>query len=66
MDGRSDVNGHAHRDARLEPDPEAAFKRLPPRIMPEEMVETQAVTHADSPVHSGTETEWALRVGGGG
>lgn len=55
---------HTNTDTELGVDP--AFKRLPPRIMPEQMVETQAVTRPDHSVHSDTETEWQIRMGGGG
>jgi hypothetical protein len=55
-------------DQRSDPAPHSApdFTRLPPRIMPEQMVETQAVTHPESAVFSGTETEWQIRTSGGG
>ena len=55
-------------DEHTEPEPGAAsaFKHLPPRVMPEEMVETKAVVQPDSAVHSDTETEWMIRMGGGG
>jgi hypothetical protein len=42
------------------------FRRLPPRITPEEMVPVQPVAH---PVHDpqvGTADEWRIRMGGAG
>ncbi|HEX8343573.1 MAG TPA: hypothetical protein VF657_02345 [Actinoplanes sp.] len=49
-------------DVAAEPD----FKRLPSRIKPEQMVETQAVDPPNPAVHAGTETEWQIRTGGAG
>jgi hypothetical protein len=52
--------------AGTEPGPDPAFKRLPPRMMPEQMVETKAVDRPDPAVHAGTETKVQIRTAGAG
>jgi hypothetical protein len=47
-----------------EEDPVSEFRRLPPRITPEEMVPTQPLVRVDSEADVGTDTEWQMRAGG--
>ena len=56
---------------RMEPDvpqtePQPDYRRLPPRITPDEMVPTQPVARTYGDVPAGTEDERQLRTGGGG
>ena len=53
-------------DVPSEPGPEPDYRHLPPRVTPDQMVETQAVDHPDSAVHSDTDTEWMIRTSGAG
>jgi hypothetical protein len=46
-----------------EPDPVAQFRHLPPRITPDEMITTQAVSSPDTSELAGTEDERAIRRG---
>jgi hypothetical protein len=42
------------------------FRRLPPRITPEEMVPVQPVVRTPQDPQVGTEDEWRIRMGGAG
>ena len=43
------------------------FRRLPPRVTPEEMVPLQPVVHVLHDVREGSDdTEWRVRTGGAG
>ena len=42
------------------------FRKLPPRVTPEEMVPVQPIVQADQEVQVGTNDEWQIRMGGGG
>jgi hypothetical protein len=48
-----------------EPEPGSEYRRLPPRITPDEMVPVQPLVRVDSEADVGTYTEWQLRAGGG-
>jgi hypothetical protein len=39
------------------------FRRLPPRVTPEQMVPTQAVEHPRQDPREGTDDEWRIRLG---
>lgn len=52
-------------EAGREPQPGSEYRRLPPRITPDEMVPVQPLVRVDSEADVGTYTEWQLRAGGG-
>jgi len=39
------------------------FRRLPPRVMPEQMVPLQPVPHPVQDPREGTDDEWRIRLG---
>jgi hypothetical protein len=39
------------------------FRRLPPRVTPEQMIPLQAVVHVHHEPRVGTEDEWHIRTG---
>jgi hypothetical protein len=42
------------------------YRKLPPRITPEEMVPVQPIVQANQVVQAGTDDEWQIRMGGAG
>jgi hypothetical protein len=46
-----------------EQDPAAQYRHLPPRVTPDEMITTQAVSSPDTSELAGTEDERAIRSG---
>lgn len=46
-------------------EPRSEFRRLPPRVTPEEMVETQPLVRAVPRAEVGNDTEWEIRKAAG-
>jgi hypothetical protein len=48
-----------------EPVPEPDYRRLPPRITADEMIETQPLVQAVQRAEAGNDTEWEIRKAAG-